>query len=126
IAPTITMPPIMIALGSPFAELTNWARPMVPPAPPLLSNCTEETSFALCIAVARLRPVWSQPPPGLAGIIIFKLGCALAIAARADSANAAIKLKTRMCIVPPWTGSVPEPHVHGCIVDDGKIDKLQI
>ena len=86
--PTITMPPIITAFGSPFAELTNCARPMVPAAPPLLSNCTPETSFALCIAAARLRPVWSQPPPGLAGIIIFRLGCATA--APASSANALV------------------------------------
>ena len=82
--PTITMPPIITAFGSPFAELTNCARPMVPAAPPLLSNCTPETSFALCIAAARLRPVWSQPPPGFAGIIILRLGCAVATPAASD------------------------------------------
>ena len=68
------MPPISTAFGSFLAELTNCASPIAPAAPPLLSNCTEETSFALCIAAARLRPVWSQPPPGFAGIIILSAG----------------------------------------------------
>jgi hypothetical protein len=90
IPPTITMPPIITALGSPFAELTNCARPIVPAAPPLFSNCTDCTSLAACIAAARLRPVWSQPPPGLAGIIIFSaMDCAEAAgrpkACRTDS-----------------------------------------
>ena len=40
IAPTITMPPIISALGSPLLELTNCASPIVPPAPPLLSTVT--------------------------------------------------------------------------------------
>ncbi len=79
--PTITMPPIISALGSPFALLTNWARPSVPAAPPLFSNCTEFTTFADCIADARARPVWSQPPPGFAGIIIFSVPIACACAA---------------------------------------------
>ena len=57
IPPTITMPPIINALGSPLALLTNCASPIVPAAPPLLSNCTEPTVFALCIAEASARPV---------------------------------------------------------------------
>src|SRR6266508_2710796 len=101
-APTITMPPIITALGSPFAEFTNCARPMVPPAPPLLSNCTEETSLALCIAAARLRPVWSHPPPGLAGIIILRLGCAYPATASAVNETATIKLRNHLRIVPPY------------------------
>src|SRR5687767_15915783 len=92
--PTITMPPIITAFGSPLAELTNCARPMVPAAPPLLSNCTPETSLALCIAAARLRPVWSQPPPGLAGIIIFRLGCASAPPMASDRPTAERNLLT--------------------------------
>ena len=36
--PTMTMPPTSIAFGSPFALLTNCVRPIVPAAPPLLSN----------------------------------------------------------------------------------------
>ena len=38
IAPTMTIPPMISASGLPLLELTNWARPMVPPAPPLLST----------------------------------------------------------------------------------------
>ena len=78
--PTITMPPIISALGSPLALLTNCARPIVPAAPPLLSNCTDCTTLADCIAAPSARPVWSQPPPGLAGIIILSVpnGCACA------------------------------------------------
>jgi hypothetical protein len=74
--PTITMPPIITACGSAFDALMNWVSPMVPAAPPRLSNCTEETRRALCMAAASARPVWSQPPPGLAGIIILSAGCA--------------------------------------------------
>src|SRR6266496_1099210 len=119
-APTITMPPIITALGSPLAEFTNCARPMVPPAPPLLSNCTEETSLALCIADARLRPVWSQPPPGLAGIIIFRLGCAYPATATAVNATATKKLRNHLRIVPPLIAWVRfRPRVQGCIVADG-------
>ncbi|MNY25375.1 hypothetical protein D3C86_1591520 [compost metagenome] len=36
-APTITAPVTISALGLPLSVLTNWVRPMVPPAPPLLS-----------------------------------------------------------------------------------------
>jgi hypothetical protein len=36
--PTMTMPPIITAFGSPFELLTNCARPGVPAAPPLFSN----------------------------------------------------------------------------------------
>ena len=41
-APTITSPPTRTA--SPFLPLleTNWARPMVPPAPPMFSTWTPE------------------------------------------------------------------------------------
>ena len=43
-APTMTSPPTRIA--SPFLPLlvTNWARPTVPPAPPMFSTCTPEAS----------------------------------------------------------------------------------
>ena len=82
--PTITMPPISSAFGSPFALLTNCARPIVPAAPPLLSNVTDCTTFADCIAAASARPVWSQPPPGLAGIIIFSVAIDCACAARIE------------------------------------------
>ena len=37
IAPTITAPATTSAFGSPLLALTNCARPMVPPAPPLFS-----------------------------------------------------------------------------------------
>src|SRR5512134_2224458 len=88
IPPTITMPPTSIAFGSPFALLTNCASPIVPAAPPLFSNCTDCTTFALCIAAASARPVWSQPPPGFAGIIIFNvlIDCAPAVPSPANEA----------------------------------------
>ena len=74
--PTITMPPISTALGSRFCAWMNCVRQIVPAAPPLLSNCTEPTALADCIAAASARPVWSQPPPGLAGIIILSVAIA--------------------------------------------------
>src|SRR5687767_10727150 len=71
IPPTITNPVIITPPGSPLEELTNCASPIVPPAPPLFSNCTFFTTPAACIALANSRPVPSQPPPGFAGIIIL-------------------------------------------------------
>ena len=55
--PTITIPPINIAFGSPLAELTNWASPNVTPAtaaggrwpPP-----TEPTQASACGRAARI------------------------------------------------------------------------
>ncbi|MNV72051.1 hypothetical protein D3C71_1651070 [compost metagenome] len=35
--PSITAPITIIAFGSPLLPLTNWARPIAPAAPPLLS-----------------------------------------------------------------------------------------
>ncbi len=35
--PSITAPITISAFGSPLAEFTNWARPIAPAAPPLLS-----------------------------------------------------------------------------------------
>ena len=55
--PTMTMPPVKMVLPSPLDVLTNYASPIVPPAPPLLSNCTLLTTPAFCMAAARLRPV---------------------------------------------------------------------
>jgi hypothetical protein len=102
--PTMTRPPINSAFGSPFEAFTNCARPMVPAAPPLLSNCTLDTSLPLCIAAASARPVWSQPPPGLAGIIIFSCGCAIAAL---DTASAAIAARILFFIgVPRCVGSL--------------------
>ena len=71
VAPTVTRPETNSALGSPLLVVTNCARPIAPPAPPLLSNCALLMLPAACIAAARLRPVWSKPPPGPAGIITF-------------------------------------------------------
>ncbi len=73
IPPTITAPIMISALGSPLDEFTNWASPRMPAAPPLLSYCTASTAFASDSARPRARPVVSQPPPGLAGIIIFSV-----------------------------------------------------
>ena len=54
--PTITMPPIINAFGSPLALLTNCASPIVPAAPPLLSNCTDWTSFCALHRRAKRAP----------------------------------------------------------------------
>ncbi len=78
IAPTMTMPPIISALGSPLLELTNCAMPIVPPAPPLLSTVIFLTMPSLCSAACSARPVWSQPPPGAAGTRILRLSMASA------------------------------------------------
>jgi hypothetical protein len=79
-APTITIPPIISAFGSPLLELTNWAIPIVPPAPPLLSTVIFLTVPSLWIAACSARPVWSQPPPGAAGTRILRLSMASASA----------------------------------------------
>jgi hypothetical protein len=68
--PTMITPMTIMALSLPFIVLTNSARPIVPPAPPLFVTWAP----ALCrpsasSAVRTERPVASQPPPGLAGTI---------------------------------------------------------
>ena len=45
-APTMTKPLTMSWLPSPFAPLTNCARPTVPPAPAMLITCALFTSFS--------------------------------------------------------------------------------
>jgi hypothetical protein len=42
-------------------------------------------------ALPKERPVPSQPPPGLAGIIILSVGAALAMPGKLPAATAAIK-----------------------------------
>src|SRR5574343_2020063 len=79
--PSITAPMTISAFGSLLLALTNWARPRAPAAPPLFSKLTDEAMPPSCKALPKARPVVSQPPPGLAGIIIFRAGPA----ARADS-----------------------------------------
>ncbi len=73
-APTITSPITMRLRPSPLAR-ANSASPMVPPAPPLFSSWIAPlTSFSPRSARSMARPVWSQPPPGFAGIRIFRDG----------------------------------------------------
>src|SRR5262249_45821167 len=49
-------------------ELTNSARPIVPPAPPLFVTCAPALWMPSDSSDARTaRPVASHPPPGLAG-----------------------------------------------------------
>ena len=67
IAPTITMPPTIRALGRPFHWLMNWGSPTVPPAPPTLVICAPEISFSARSTCSMVRAVWSHPPPGAAG-----------------------------------------------------------
>jgi len=96
VPPTITMPPIMSACGSPFEVLTNCASPMAPAAPPLLSYWMFFTAPAASIALPSSRPVVSQPPPGFAGIIIFTLSSAAAEPAIAmPAATAAVRISVR-------------------------------
>ena len=97
-APTITMPPIISVLGSPLLELTNCARPMVPPAPPLLSTVILLTMLSLCIAACNARPVWSQPPPGAAGTRIFRLSIATASKVASKPAAIAVQASARRVV----------------------------
>ena len=57
IAPTMTAPVTIIELGSPLLALANCASPMVPPAPPLFSNCAFFATPASTIALPSPRPV---------------------------------------------------------------------
>ncbi len=69
----------------------NCARPMMPAAPPLFSYCTLSAALASSSAAPRLRPVVSQPPPGLAGIISLRLGAAAAGKGSAPAAASAAR-----------------------------------
>jgi hypothetical protein len=96
-AATIAWPPIISALGSPFDEFTNCARPIVPPAPPLLSYCTLEASFESFMTLPSVRPVWSQPPPGLAGMrILTDCWASAPVAANARATAARPRVRTFM------------------------------
>ena len=61
----------MSSSGLPFDWLTNWARPMVPPAPGTFVTCTLPEMPSSCSTVCMVRAVWSQPPPGAAGAMIL-------------------------------------------------------
>ena len=89
--PTITAPVMIKALASPLAALTNCARPITPAAPPLFSYCTVSATLASSKALPSSRPVPSQPPPGLAGIIIFTLAPAWALKGYAPAAAKAAR-----------------------------------
>jgi len=94
-APTITMPPISIVLPSPLLEVMNCARPMVPPAPPLLSTVTRGTILSACSAACNARPVWSQPPPGAAGTMTLRLSSAVAQGVASSKAPLAMAVERR-------------------------------
>ena len=86
-APTITKPFTINVLPSPLAVLTNCARPTVPPAPGMLVTCALFAAPDATIACCIDRAVWSQPPPGAAGAMIFSSICAAAgVAASAAAA----------------------------------------
>src|SRR5687767_10666217 len=108
VAPTVTKPDTNSALGSPLLVLTNCARPMAPPAPPLLSNWALFTLPAACIAIVRLRPVWSKPPPGPAGIITFSWSMANAVPATANATAHDAPIKKRLRFIEP-PSSDPKP-----------------
>ena len=59
-----------IASPLPFLPVTNWASPIVPPAPEMFWTWTPKARPAVCRASCMARAVWSQPPPGLAGAMI--------------------------------------------------------
>jgi hypothetical protein len=107
--PSITAPIIIIALASPLLALANCASPMVPAAPPLLSKLTVAAAPASCIALPSARAVVSQPPPGLAGIIIFTLpACARAASGRpapATSAARVFRKSSLRMVVSAWRES---------------------
>ena len=63
----MTSPPVISALPWPSLLETNWARPMVPPAPGMLTTWMPLARPPSCSALCMARPVWSQPPPGAAG-----------------------------------------------------------
>ncbi len=65
------MPITIIWLPSPFAVLTNWARPTVPPAPGTLTTCTFFAAPVAVMTCCSERDAPSQPPPGAAGAMIF-------------------------------------------------------
>ena len=67
IAPTIVMPITISWLPSPFALLTNWASPTVPPAPGTLTTCTLLAAPVAVMTCCSERAAPSQPPPGAAG-----------------------------------------------------------
>ncbi len=105
--PSITAPITISAFGSPLLALTNCASPIAPAAPPLFSYVTEEARPASWIALPIARPVVSQPPPGLAGTIIFRLPAARAVNGSAPmAASAAIDFRkvSRRMILSPLNG----------------------
>ena len=88
-APTITMPPISSVLGSLLYFSAYLARPLVPPLPPMFSYSTWSAAPAATMAAPRARPVWSQPPPALAGITMRTVPASLAALAAAGAGRAA-------------------------------------
>ncbi len=113
--PSITAPITISALGSPLLALTNCARPIAPAAPPLLSKLTDEATPESCSALPSARPVVSQPPPGLAGIIIFRLAAARAasgsVPATASAAMDFRKVSLRIAVSSRVVSNVA--HVRG-------------
>ena len=104
--PSMTAPMTIRAFGSPLLPLMNWARPSAPAAPPLLSKVTVEAAPESTMALPSARPVVSQPPPGLAGIIIFTLAAASAERGKAPEAARAArdfrKVSRRMLVSCWW------------------------
>src|SRR3954469_3528148 len=116
--PRITAPITISEFGSPLLELTNCASPNAPAAPPLLSYVTLEATPASCRALPNARPVVSQPPPGLAGIIIFRAAAARALSgsepAAASAARLLRKVPRRMLLVSRWMGCVGDHARRAC------------
>ena len=62
----------MTALPLPFFEVTNWARPIVPPAPGIFVIWMRDARSSCWSASDIARAVWSAPDPGAAGTRISR------------------------------------------------------
>ena len=74
----------------------------MPPAPATLITCALFTSFSATSACWIERAVWSQPPPGAAGAMIFTSICARAGGAKnmATANSGPLRIaRLRDCIV---------------------------
>ena len=67
IAPTITMPPIIIALPVALARVDELREADGAAGAALVVDGDCGTMLSSCSAACSARPVWSQPPPGAAG-----------------------------------------------------------
>jgi hypothetical protein len=90
--PTMTMPATISELPWPRQLLRNCGRPTAPPAPGTLVICTPLTAPVARSTASIERPVWSQPPPGAAGMNILSRStvCAWAACGPSPAASAPV------------------------------------